>query len=112
MVLLPRLKFCQRCEPIILKMQVKSKFVLWQQLRYYNLLNHVFEVFVFFENVLLVSISKTSLQTKSLGDILSGNFRFSNSIILVEDLIRDFEIFLIDHYAGEISLVSINKFLY
>ena len=34
------------------------------------------------------------------------NFTLSNSIILVEDLIkwkRGFEIFLIDHYAGDIG---------
>ena len=43
----------------------------------------------------------------------------SNSIILVEDLIgwmKGFEIFLIDHYAGDteikIPLVSIKKLLY
>ena len=46
------------------------------------------------------------------------NFTLSNSIILVEDLIKwkkGFEIFLIDHYAGiletKITLVSIKKFL-
>ena len=31
------LQYYQRCEPMILKMSVKSKFVLWQP-RYYNLL--------------------------------------------------------------------------
>ena len=35
-----------------------------------------------------------------------GNFTLSNSIILLEDLIRgkrNFEIFLINHYAGDIG---------
>ena len=64
-------------------------------------------------------ISINSLQTLSLDHILLGNFTLSNSIILVEDLIRGkrgFEIFLVDHYAADIrkkvSLVSIEKFLY
>ena len=37
MDLLIHLQYYQRCEPMILKMWVKSKFVLWQP-RYYNLL--------------------------------------------------------------------------
>ena len=47
-----------------------------------------------------------------------GNFTLSNSIISVKDLIRwkrGFEIFLIDHYPGDIgnkSLISIKKSLY
>ena len=56
------------------------------------------------ENVLLLSISRSSLQTPSLDDILLENL--SNSIIPVKDLIRlrnGFEIFLIDHYAGNIE---------
>ena len=57
----------------------------------------------YFENVPLLSISRNSLQLPSLDDILSGNFTLSNSIILVEDLIRwkrYFEIFVINHCAG------------
>ena len=53
-----------------------------------------------------MSISRISLQTLSLDDILLGNFTLSNPIILVEKLIRgmrDFEIFLIDHYASDIG---------
>ena len=56
------------------------------------------------ENVLLLSISRSSLQTPSLDDILLENL--SNSIIPVKDPIRlrnGFEIFLIDHYAGDIE---------
>ena len=56
------------------------------------------------ENVLLLSISRSSLQTPSLDDILLENL--SNSIIPVKELIRlrnGFEIFLIDHYAGDIE---------
>ena len=58
------------------------------------------------ENVLLLSISRISPQTLSLHNILSGNFTLSNSIILVENLIRGkraFEIFLIDHCASDIG---------
>ena len=42
----------------------------------------------------------------SLDDMLLGNFTLPNSIISVEDLRRwkrSFEIFLIDHYAGDIG---------
>ena len=51
-------------------------------------------------------ISRISLQVPSLYDILLGNFPLSNPIFLVEDLIRWmrwFEIFLIDHCAGDIG---------
>ena len=51
--ILLHLQYYQRCEPIILKTWVKSKFV-FSQPRYYNLLTeknnkkmHVFEVLVF-----------------------------------------------------------------
>ena len=60
---------------------------------------HVFEVLIFPENILLLQISRNSLQTPSLDDILLGNFTLSNSIILVEDLIRPkrgFEIYPYD----------------
>ena len=53
----------------------------------------------FFENLQLLSIPTNSLQTPSLDDILLGNFTLSNSIILVEDLIRPkrgFEIYPYD----------------
>ena len=59
-----------------------------------------------FEDVLLQLISKYSLQTPSLDNILLGNFKFSNSVIFVKDLIRwmrGFEMFLTDHYTGDIS---------
>ena len=42
----------------------------------------------FSENILLLSISRSSLQTPSSDDIRAGNFAWSNWIILVEDLIR------------------------
>ena len=79
---------------MILKMWVKSKFVLWQSL-YYNLLTEkndkqilIFEAFIFFEKVMLLSISINYLQTPSLNDIILVNFPLSNSIILVEDRVR------------------------
>ena len=59
----------------------------------------------FFENVLLLWISKNPLQTPSLDHILLGNLILSNSIILAEDLIRCekyFETCLIDHCASDI----------
>ena len=104
----------------------EKKIVLWQQ-RYYNLLTekknkkiHGCKVLIFFENVLLLSISRYSLQTPSLDDILLGNFTMSNSIIFVEDIItwkRDFEIFSSDRtnlviLKTKTSPVSIKKFLY
>ena len=79
---------------MILKMWVKSKFVLWQSL-YYNLLTEkndkqilIFEAFIFFEKVMLLSISINYLQTPSLNDIILVNFPLSNSIILEEDRVR------------------------
>ena len=60
----------------------------------------------FFENPFLLSISRNSLQTPALYDILLGKFTLSNSNMLVKDLIRwkrGFEIFLIDHFAGDIG---------
>ena len=116
----------KECESMISKIWVKSKIVLWQQ-RYYNLLTekkdkkiHVGEVLILFENVLLPSISRYSLQAPSLDDILLGNFAMSNSIIFVEDIITwkgDFEIFSSDRtnlviLKTKTSLVSIKKFLY
>ena len=87
---------------------------------------HVFEVFIFFENILLLSVSRNSLQAPSLVDIILRNFTSSNSTILVEDLIRwkrCFEIFLIDQCASDIAnkniagkyqsfLVSVSATLY
>ena len=67
---------------------------------------HIFEVLIFFKNILLLSFSRNSLQTPSLYDIIWGNFTLSNSIMLVEDLIRwkrCFEIFLIDHLTDDIG---------
>ena len=78
---------------------MKSKFVLWQP-RYYNLLTEEKNKRI---NVLEVLIFS---KKPSLDDTLLGNFTFSISIILVEDLIRwkkTFEIFLIDHYASDIE---------
>ena len=101
-VLLPYLQYYQKCEPMILKVWVKSKFVLRQQ-RHYDWLkiirNVTFSKYSFFENVLLLSISRNSLQTPSLDDKPLRNVTLSNSIISIRNLIRwkrDLEIFLID----------------
>ena len=93
------LQFYQKCKPVTLKMWTKSKFVLWQP-HYYNSLTdkkdnkiNFFEVITFFK-------------TPSLDYILLGNFILSNSIILLEDLVRwkrGFEIFLIGQNAGDIG---------
>ena len=55
--------------------------------------------------MLLLSISKNFLQSPSSDDTLSANSTWSDSFILVEGLIRlkgGFNIFLIDHYVGDI----------
>ena len=64
-----------------------------------------FVAMIFFENILLTSISRSSIQTSSSDYMFEGNFTWSNSIILVEDLIRwkkSFEVFLIDHYTCDV----------
>ena len=68
----------------------------------------------------LLLLLRNSLQTSSLDNMVLGNFILSNSIISVKDLIRwkrGSEIFLIDHYAGDIENKNITgsvlkKFLY
>ena len=75
--------------------------------------------YVCFENIVVLSISRKTLQTPPSDDILEVNFTWSNSITLVEDLIKwkaGFERFLIDHYAidtgNKILLVRNKKYLY
>ena len=53
-----------------------------------------------------MSMSRNYLQTPFLDDIFLWNSTLSNSIILVEYLKRwnrGFEIFFIDHYAGDVG---------
>ena len=55
-------------------------------------------------NVLLLSISRNSLQNNSI--FLLEKFTAPNSLILVKDLTRGkrgFDIFFIDHYVGDIG---------
>ena len=55
---------------------------------------------------MLLSVSRNSLQTPSLVDIILRNFTLSNSTILVEDLIRwkrCSEIFLSGYCASNIA---------
>ena len=73
----------------------------------------------FFEDVPLLSVSRNSLLTPSLDDICFRNFTFSNSIILMEDLIRWNRVFKYFWLTTmpvilelKISLKSIKKFLY
>ena len=57
-----------------------------------------------------MEISRNFLETPSYNDIFFGNFRLSNSIILVEDLIRwnrGFQIFSTDRYDDEIGNINI-----
>ena len=117
--LIQHLQYYQKCEPIVLQMWVKSKFVL-RQPRYYNLLtekkwleNLRFWITHFFENILLLSILGNSLQPPSSDDTLLRNFTLSNSIILVEDLTWSgkwevLKYFLIDHNADEIGNKNIS----
>ena len=76
---------------MILKVWVKSKFVLRQQ-RHYDWLkiirNVTFSKYSFSENVLLLSISRNSLQTPSLDTKPLRNVTLSNSIISIKNLIR------------------------
>ena len=90
----------------------KIKFVLWQP-GYYNLLTEKKDIRKF--TLLKCSFSwkrtfTVNLKTFSSNTIFRwytfSNFISSNSIILVEDLIkwkRCFEIFLIDYCAGDIG---------
>ena len=111
--LLLDLQYYQRRESMIFKIWVKSKFVLWQP-RYYNWLTEkrikqiMFLEYSFFWKRTTTDNSWNSLPTPSLDAILLEKYTFtmSNSIILVEDLVkwkRCFEIFLIDHCAGDIG---------
>ena len=99
----------QRWEPTIFKMWVKSKFVLWQQQCYNYLLSeekgkkiYIFlSTHFFWKHFVTVNLKRFFLSSDY---ILGVNFTWSNSITLVEELIRwrrDFEIFLIDHYTGD-----------
>ena len=87
-------------------MWLKSQLVLWQP-RYKLLAEkkdkkiHIFWSTNFLKNVLL--LSRNYLQMPFLDYILLGNFTLAESIILVKDLKRGFEIFLIDHHAGDIG---------
>ena len=95
---------------MILQMWVKSKFVLCQP-RYYNLLAEkkckkidVFEVMLFWRRTITVNLKKWA------SNAILHDFALSDSIILVEDLIRwnkGFEIILIDNYAGDIWIQNI-----
>ena len=60
----------------------------------------------FFEDVLLLAISRNYLEIPSLDNIFLGDSTLSNSIALVEGLRRwhrSFEIFLIDRFDGKIG---------
>ena len=81
------------------------------QPRYYNLLAEkkckkidVFEVMLFWRRTITVNLKKWA------SNAILHDFALSDSIILVEDLIRwnkDFEIILIDNYAGDIWIQNI-----
>ena len=68
-LLLHLLQFYQRCEPMILKLWAKSKFILSQP-RYYNLLTdkkdkkiHVFEILIYWKRTVAVNPKKLSSST-------------------------------------------------
>ena len=76
---------------------------------------YIFEGTHYFENIRLLLISRDSIHTLSSDDILAGNFTWSNSTILVEDVIKwkkDFEILMIDYYAGDIGSKNNKKYLH
>ena len=84
--LLLHLQYYQRCEPIILKMWVKSKFVLWQP-RYYNLLTvknnkklTFLKYFFFWELAGTVSLKKifsnTILRSCAFGKFYIARFNY------------------------------------
>ena len=89
-------------------MWVKRKFVLWQH-RYNNLLTekkskkvYVSEAINFWKYAVIVNLNKFSSDT-IFRLYTRGKFTWSNSVILVEALIRwkrGYDIFLIDYYAG------------
>ena len=103
-------------------MRRKNKFVLWQHviIRYWLKKNdqkiHIFEVLIFFENVLLLSVSRNYLQAPSLDYILMENFidffiffvKFNYFSGRPNKGKRGFEIFLIDHCAGGIRNKNIS----
>ena len=110
--LLLHLQYYQRCKSMLFKMRgivnvlCDSRVIIIWWLQKKDKKIHVFGVLIFFEDILLLSILRKSLWTRSLDDILLGKFKLSNSIILVEDIIkwkRYFEIFFIDHRAGDIG---------
>ena len=85
--LILHLQYYQRCESMIFQMWMKSKFILWQP-RCYDWMKKMIQKFMFlkysfFENVLLVSVSRNSLQTPSFGKfyILTFNY-FSEKEVL------------------------------
>ena len=111
MGILPHLQYYQRCEPIISKLWVKSKFVLWQP-RYYNLLTKtIIRRFTFLKCLfswkltgifnLKKSSSSTIFRWCTFGKLYIAKFNYCSG--RPKRLKRGFEIFLIDHYAGDIG---------
>ena len=57
----------------------------------------------FFQNILLLSISINFFQTSSSDNLVGGNFACLNSIILVEDLLRNKNVLYV---TDSISIIS------
>ena len=96
-------QYYQRWKPLILKMWMKSKFVLWQP-RYYDLLTeeNTFTLlkYSFFFWKCTVNLNKFSSNTIfrwcTFGKFYIIKFNYFG------EGARGFELFLIDHFAGDI----------
>ena len=88
--LLLHLQYYQRCELIILKMWVKSKFVLWQS-RYYNLLTA--------KNKKKITFLKYSFFFFKLASTVSLK-KFSSNTILRSCTFGEFYIVKFNYFSG------------
>ena len=84
---------------------------MWQP-RHYNWLKKMIRKCSFFENVLLLSISRNFLQTASLNEILLENFKLWNSIISVKDIWGERLTTMLVILEIKVSLVTFKKSLY
>ena len=103
-------QYCEICEPMIFKMWVKDKFVLWQPC-YCNLLTWkkeweklCFWSTHYFKNILLLTIARNPLRTPTSDDILSEILHAQIQLFYLIKWKRGFGFFLIDHYARDIAI--------
>ena len=90
---------------------MKSKFGLWQHIIITYWLKKRIKKLTFLKDSCFwkrtVTVNLNKFSSNAIFRWYNfGNFSLSNSTIFVEDIItlkRDFEIFLIDHYAGDVE---------